>query len=343
MTANLKFTLVLVVIDAVILAWGLRVLPREHMQILASIPRQRKEDGEWQGLNLTWYGALQAVSMTSAIVLALLLAGAARVPFLSIVFTLGVELAAALPAAGLVARLVERQRGTFTVGGAVFVSTLLAPWAAFLGDLVLGGDNALPAVAALAVAYPFGEGMGRLACISFGCCYGRRLADCGPRVRALFGSRPAVVVGPTRKAAYAGHCEGESLVPAPALSAMTLSAAGLGGVPLYLAGHFRAAVALSLGVAFAWRFASEFLRADYRGEGQLSAYQWMALACLAYTLAGLPLIASSVRSPDIRLGLPVLGSPVVMVALAILGVIVFLYFGVSRVTAASIRLEVRRP
>jgi len=343
MTTNLDFTVALAAIDVAILSWGLRVLPREHMQILASIPRRRKEDGEWQALNLTWYGALQAVSMTSAIVLALLLAGAARVPFLSMVLTLGVVLAAALPAAGLVARLVERQRGTFTVGGAVFVSTLLAPWAALLVDLVLGGNSALPAVAALAVAYPFGEGMGRLACISFGCCYGRRLADCGPRVRAWFGWRPAVIVGPTRKAAYAGHCEGESLVPAPALSALILSASALGGVPLYLAGHFRAAVALSLGVAFAWRFASEFLRADYRGEGRLSAYQWMALGCLGYTLAILPFVSESARYPDIRVGLPVLGSPVVMGGLAILAVIVFLYFGVSRVTTASIRLEVRRP
>ena len=223
----------------------------------------------------------------------------------------------------------------------MFVSTLLAPWIALGVDEALGGEHALAAIAALAVAYPFGEGIGRLACISFGCSYGRRLADCGPRVRALFGWRPAVVIGPTRKAAYAGHCEGEPLVPAPAISALILSVAGLGGVPLYLAGSFRAAAAFFLGVAFVWRFASEFLRADYRGEGRLSAYQWMALACLAYALFGLPFLPSSARLPDIRVGLPVLVSPLAMLALALLGVAVFAYLGVSRVTAASIRLEVR--
>ena len=247
-------------------------------------------------------------------------------------------LAAALPAASLVARLVERRRGTLTVGGAVFVSTLLVPWVALAVDGLLGGEHALATVAAMAVAYPIGEGIGRLACISFGCCYGRRLADCGPWLRALLGWRPAVVVGATRKAAYAGHCEGEPLLPVPALSAVLLSLAGLAGVPLYLAGSFRAAIALSL-----WRFASEFLRADYRGEGRLSAYQWMALVCLVYSEVAVMLVGSQDATPDVQLGLSVLASPIALLALALLGAIVFVHLGVSRVTGASIRLEMRDP
>jgi hypothetical protein len=30
----------------------------------------------------------------------------------------------------------------------------------------------VPALAAVMIAYTFGEALGRLACISFGCCYG---------------------------------------------------------------------------------------------------------------------------------------------------------------------------
>jgi len=343
MTSNTMFFLLLAVCNAAILYWGLRVLPGEHMQILASVPLFHRNDGLWQGVNLTWYGVLQAVAITFALALTLVLASSAGVPALSISLTLAAVLAAALPAASLVARLVERRRGTLTVGGAVFVSTLLVPWVALAVDGLLGGEHALATVAAMAVAYPIGEGIGRLACISFGCCYGRRLADCGPQLRALLGWRPAVVVGATRKAAYAGHCEGEPLLPVPALSAVLLSVAGLAGVPLYLAGSFRAAIALSLAVAFLWRFASEFLRADYRGEGRLSAYQWMALGCLVYSEVAVMLVGCQDATPDIQLGLPVLASPIALLALALLGAIVFVHFGVSRVTGASIRLEMRDP
>jgi len=341
MTGNALLTLGLVGLDTALLVWGLRVLPREHMQILAAIPLRRRDDGLWAGINLTWYGVLQAVAVVSGIACALLLAGAAAVPGTTVAVTLGCVLAAGLPAAKLVARLVERRPGTFTVGGAVLVAVLIVPWVALGVDAWRGGDHALPTVAALAVAYPFGEGIGRLACISFGCCYGRRLADCGPLLRALFGRCPAVIVGPTRKAAYAGHCVGEPLLPVPALSALVLSAAGSASVPIFLAGCFRTAAALSLGVAFAWRFASEFLRADYRGGGRLSAYQWMALVCLTYALAAVALLPRSDRVPAADLGLALLASPIAMTALAVMGLTVFVYLGVSRMTTATIRLQVR--
>lgn len=341
MSANVVFVFGLVALVSAILAWGLRVLPRENMQILATIPLRRVDGDVWRGVNLTWYGVMQMTGMVLGIALTLVLAGAAGVPTHALVLVIGVMLAVALPAAGLVARLVERQRGTFTVGGAVFAAAMFLPWTTLALDVVSGSDHAVPIISALAVAYPLGEGVGRLACISFGCCYGRRLDDCGPALRALFGWRPAVVVGSTRKAAYAGRCEGVPLLPVPALSALVLSAAGLAGVPLFLNGNFRAAGALSLCVAFPWRFVSEFLRADYRGKGRLSAYQWMALACMAYVVSALGLLSAPVRLPDIHHGLALLVSPLTLLSLAALGVLVFIYLGVSRMTTATIRLGVR--
>jgi prolipoprotein diacylglyceryltransferase len=341
MSPNMLFVVGLVALVSAILAWGLRVLPRENMQILATIPLRRIEGDLWRGVNLTWYGVMQMTGMVLAIALALVLATAAGVPTHTLVLVLGVMLSVALPAAGLVARLVERRRGTFTVGGAVFAAALFLPWTTLALDAHSGSDHAVPIISAIAVAYPLGEGIGRLACISFGCCYGRRLDDCGPVLRALFGCHPAVVVGATRKAVYEGQCEGVPLVPAPALSALVLSFAGLAGVPLFLDGEFRAAAVLSLSVAFLWRFASEFLRADYRGQGRLSVYQWMALACLVYVVAAVGLLSARARQPDIHHGLALLASPLTLLALAAVGVVVFVYLGVSKMTTATIRLAVK--
>jgi len=304
------------------------------------LPARRRGDGAWQGVNLTWYGVLQALAVVAGTALALVLAGAAGVHPSRVALALAVVLGISLPAARLVARLVERRRGTFTVGGAVFVAVLVLPWLALAMDAWSGGEDAPALVAALAVAYPFGEGIGRLACISFGCCYGRRLAECGPWLRALFRRRPAVIVGPTRKAAYAGHCAGEPLVPVPALSAIVLSTVAVGAVPLFLLGHCRAAAALSLCVALAWRFTSEFLRADYRGGGRLSAYQWMTLAGLAAALLPMACLPRCPRAPAVHLGLTLLESPITLATLAAVGLGVFVYLGVSRVTTATIWLEV---
>jgi prolipoprotein diacylglyceryltransferase len=341
MSANMLFVLGLVALVSAILAWGLHVLPRENMQILATIPLRRIDGDLWRGVNLTWYGVMQMTGMVLAIALALVLATAAHVPTHTLVLVIGVMLAVALPAAGLVARLVERRRGTFTVGGAVFAAALFLPWTTLALDALSGSDHAVPIISAIAVAYPLGEGIGRLACISFGCCYGRRLDDCGPGLRALFGWHPAVVVGATRKAVYEGHCEGVPLVPAPALSALVLSFAGLAGVPLFLDGEFLAAAVLSLSVAFVWRFTSEFLRADYRGQGRLSVYQWMALVCLVYVVSAVGLLSARARQPDIHHGLALLASPLTVLALAAVGVVVFVYLGVSKMTTATIRLGVK--
>jgi hypothetical protein len=222
---NTLFTFFLASIVGTILIWGLRALPRENMQILATIPWRRLESGLWRGVNLTWYGVMQTAATLLAIALALVLAGSAGVPVPTTAMSIGLTLFLAMPSARLVARLVERRSGTFTVGGAVFVATLLLPWLARAMDALGKTDHALHLLGALAVAYPLGEGLGRLACISFGCCYGRPIDHCGPTWRRLIGKHAAVVVGRTRKAAYASGYEGIPLVPAPAMSAIVLLAA----------------------------------------------------------------------------------------------------------------------
>ena len=38
------------------LAWGIRALPAERWQMIAAVPLAKNGNGEWQGLNLTFYG-----------------------------------------------------------------------------------------------------------------------------------------------------------------------------------------------------------------------------------------------------------------------------------------------
>jgi prolipoprotein diacylglyceryltransferase len=340
MTANHSFGLLLTIAVTALVVFGLRVLPRENMQILATIPLRRRADGLWQGKNLTWYGLMQAVAMVFAVGLDLMLSSAAGVPIEETALVTGVMIAVALPAARGVAALVERRQGTFTVGGAIFVATLAMPWTALAADAYFASTHALSIVAAAASAYAVGEGIGRLACISFGCCYGRRLSDSPRWLRRLFEHAPAVVVGRTRKAAYASGCEGVPLLPVPAMSTVVLSLAGVVASLLFLAGHLRASALTALGVAFTWRFASEFVRADYRGKGRFSSYQWMALLCLLYaTPAALGLRAEEAVA-DVRLCVPLLGSPILWAALAGLGLAVFAFLGISTVTTATVELGV---
>jgi prolipoprotein diacylglyceryltransferase len=340
MTANQAFGLGLTAAVAALVSVGLKILPRENMQILASIPVRRRSDGLWQGINLTWYGVMQAAAMVSAVGLGVVLARAAQVPVAQIAVVASVLIAVALPAARAVAFLVERRRGTFTVGGAIFVATLAMPWTARAADAYFGTSHALAMVASLSAAYALGEGIGRLACISFGCCYGRRLSDCPGWLRRLFEGRPAVVVGPTRKAAYASGCAGVPLLPVPALSAIILSGAGVAATLLFLVGQLWACALVALGIAFGWRFVSEFVRADYRGKGRLSAYQWMALGCLVYATPFVLLMPGGGDPPDVGRCLGLVTSPLAWGAVAALGVTVFGYLGISTVTTATIELGV---
>lgn len=62
---------------------------------------------------------------------------------------------------------------------------------------VLAFLTMIPIMAAMAVAYTLGEGLGRLGCISFGCCYGKAIDTCHPLVRRIFSKTPFIFKGAT--------------------------------------------------------------------------------------------------------------------------------------------------
>jgi prolipoprotein diacylglyceryltransferase len=243
---------------------------------------------------------------------------------------------------------VEKKSATYSVSGAAFVGVLIAPWAILLSNATVGawlGSEipVLPALAAIAIALAFGEGLGRLACISFGCCYGKPLRDAAPWAQKLFERWHFVFRGETKKIAYAGNLAGEKVVPIQAVTATLYTGAGLAGMLLYLHGEFAGALILSLAVTQLWRAFSETLRADWRGAGRISAYQ--VFAVLATLYGGFVAWLFAGRStPAIELlrGLETLWHPGLLLFLIGLWAVTFLYYGRSLVTGSRLSLYVCR-
>ena len=39
-----------------LLRWGFKTLPKGSWQILVALPKEKRGNGEWEGINLTYYG-----------------------------------------------------------------------------------------------------------------------------------------------------------------------------------------------------------------------------------------------------------------------------------------------
>lgn len=328
------------------LRWGFRVLPTEAWQIAASVPIAKDADGSWRGGNVTFYGVLlaAAVAFSGAVWVFLLRTdGVGRDVTLGILVAM---LAVALPSAKLMAWLVEHRRHTFTVGGAAFASLLLSPVIVAGVSWALDGPPAArllaPAMAAMGVTFLFGEGLGRLGCISFGCCYGRPVHELGPFGRRLFRRFHFVFHGATKKIAYDSKLEGVSVVPIQALTSTVFVAGGLAGMLLHIAGWHRATFVLAVCLSQGWRVASELLRADYRGGGKITRYQMMGVAAIGYAVVlGFFMSPVGAGNPnDVLAGLLALWDPAVIVALQALALVTLLATGWSMVTGSVLSFHV---
>jgi hypothetical protein len=197
-------------------------------------------------------------------------------------------------------------------------------------------------LAALTVAFAFGEGLGRLACLSFGCCYGRRIQDLRPGHRRLFSRFAIRFTGETKKIAYERNGQDIDVVPIQLVTAGINLGAGLLGLLLFLNSRFRLSFLSTALMIQGWRFASEFLRADDRGGGRWSAYQWMSLLASLYVVALGSLLPSSppVRT-DILAGVRGLWEPSLILGLEALWASLFLFTGKSRVTGSHLIFFVR--
>lgn len=345
---NELFVAGLGVVLAAALRWAYRTLPQEGWQILATLPLRKDANGHWVGVNLTYYGLLTATAAVLAVATFLILMGAVHVPVAAAVAAVAAVLLACVPAASVVAHVVEKKAHTFSVGGAVAVGLLVAPVAVWVMNGVAGPNGLaspmVPTLAAMGIAYVLGEGFGRLACISFGCCYGKPLSAVPPALQRLFARFALAFHGETKKIAYASGLEGIAVVPIQAITAAVHFVIGLAGILLFLRGACHAALALTIVGSQLWRAMSEALRADHRGGGPwLSVYQKLALAGAAYGLLLAWLLpAGNGLRPDLAAGLSVLWDPAVIVVLQAIWFGLFLHTGWSMVTGSVLTFHVHR-
>ncbi len=340
------FILILFGVIALLFSWAFRTLPKEEWQILACLPGHKDSAGIWNGVNLTYYGFFNALAYVFAVLMFLVMIGSLRIPLWGALSVVLPVLFICMWAARFIARWVEKKHHTFSVGAASFVGIVIAPWIILLMNMTLGKWQTFhipmtETMAAMMVAYAFGEGIGRLACISFGCCYGKPLTDCNPFLKKIFRRWNFVFWGKAKKIAYAQQLEGQAVVPIQALTAVLYTGIGLASFYLFFKGFAMAALIVTLLITQSWRFASEFLRADYRGHGRISAYQIMTLLAMGYTILIALLNTEPYRAvPNLMAGLLSLWHPGLIIFVTVLWVASFIYTGKSSVTCSSIDIQI---
>lgn len=343
---ELYFIISLALIFSIIYTVFFRILPDERWQIFAVVPVNKTAEGSWHGVNITYYGLLTATGYTIAVAVLVVMLTAAGTPPLFLIFFLSGMLIFFIPSAKLMAYFIERKKHTLTVAGAVFVMFILAPLLilvlnsfSFITDSRPVGDIVF--LASLITAYSFGEGFGRLACISFGCCYGKAVSSLPVSLRGLFTRFNFVYTGKTKKISYHSRMDGVKTVPVQAITSVLYTASGLAGLYAFLRGHYYFSFFLSLTVTQLWRFASEFLRADFRGNGDISTYQFMSLATIAYyyiyvLLTGMP----DLPVPSLLSGLKFIWNPGIILFMIMMWIGCVIYTGLSSVTSSRVMIYV---
>lgn len=347
--SNGVFVVILGLAANPLLWWVSTVLPRERWQVIAAIPiNKAADDGCWHGINMTYYGFLLATGCLCGVMAFSLLLAAIAVPRAGIAaLSLSVLLGSAA-AAKILARLVEKKRNTLTVAGGAITGLLAMPLVVVVYNRVAPqwdfAPLALaPVMAALAIAYLLGEGIGRLGCISFGCCYGRPVSELGPVGQRLFSRFHTTYHGRTKKICYASGLEGVKVVPIQAITSCCSVCVGLVAMYAYLEGYFTAAFLIAALFAFGWRIFSERFRADYRGEANFTVYQRMALAAMGFCLLLSVAIGSTLEvKANLAAGLAALWQPSAILFFQGIWLMLFFYTGLSKVTGATLAFHVRQ-
>ena len=326
------------------LHWGFKNLPLEKWQILWSVPQKKLDNGSWQGTNFTFYGVFNATGITLATIIMFILMGALKFPVKGVLFiALGI-FAVSLPSAKILAYLVEKKHNTFSVGGASFMGIIIAPWIAWIAvEWVNITFPIMGILASLSISYAFGEGVGRLACISFGCCYGKSLENSGKWMKRIFQKHHFVFYGNTKKISYAHGLDGHAILPIQAVTSVIFCFSGITGLFLFVNGFFSAAFLEVLTITQIWRFVSEFFRYDYRGKGSISIYQILSITALIYGFMIFFFFpAVEYHTPKLVDGFNMLWDPLLIVFFQLLWVGTFIFLGRSQVTGAILDFQVHQ-
>jgi hypothetical protein len=338
--------LIFMIIPALILlpvyVFAFKKLPSENWQFFAAIPVKKNSGGEWQGLNITYYGVLTATGFALGFSVFLLMASSYNTGPWGRIAVMIILLIFFIPSAKVMAYIVEGKKHTLTVGGAAFVMIVAAPWVVESVNIFSNEKvSSISFMAMLLTAYAFGESFGRLACISFGCCYGRTVESMPSFYKNLFKELNFVFEGKTKKIAYNDLLDGVRVVPVQGITSILYLAAGFISLYFYYSGMHLLSFAVALTVTQLWRFLSEFLRADYRGNNNISPYQIMSIITIPYFLIYYYFAGTGTAAiPDIDSGLKFMWDPAIILIIQVMWLGALFYTGRSSVTASRIKFYV---
>jgi hypothetical protein len=328
---------------------GYKVFPHERWQMIAAIPVKKREDGSWRSINLTWYGAIIATSYLISVAIFYFLASVRNIPIIPVIGIIALVITICMPASKIIALIVEKKKHTSSIGGATFLSLIAVPWIILISNYLTTkyyGKTIEPiaVLSALYIAYTIGEGFGRIACVSFGCCYGKPMDELPKLIQRFLKFKGLRFFGETKKVCYADNWEGRNLFPIQAITTIIYLTTGLIGFYFYLLGWIKTSMLLTLSVTQLWRIFSEFLRADYRGNYKiLSAYQKMSIFNIFY-ISAITIFFPDVKNVTLQFqnGINLLWSPWFILSMELLWIITFLYYGISKVTGSNVNFFVNK-
>ncbi len=350
---SIEFGIALLALSAVIVfRWGFKHLPGEGWQFAVAIPARvdGAEGKYWPAVNITFYGVISSAAYALSLLLYVFLMGATGQPFAPAALFVAILLLVGIPASKIVARWVEGAAG-HTIGGAVFAVLVAAMPAMAITQAVakfLGWHAFSPAAltAAAAIAYVLGEAIGRLACLSFGCCYGRPIDTCTSLQKALYSKFTETYRGRFKKIAFAGGLHDRAVIAVQSIACALLFGLFLISLWLFWRGHFAMSLIVALGGSQLWRAYSEQLRADYRGRDGFTLYQAMALVGAALSAAFAAIYAQPSDAQIVALaarGWTAIVRVEVLVACQALAVMILFYMGRSSITSSRLELVLNAP
>jgi hypothetical protein len=233
----------------------------------------------------------------------------------------------------------------FTVAGPFFVGIFTAPAVivALNALLLKAGFVPLPltpALAAIMIAYAFGEGLGRRACISFGCCYGVALPEARPVVRRILNHWHFVFSDETKKISHASGLAGKQVVPIQAITSILYIAVGLAATWFFLRGRSSMALVLTMAVI---RGGACYRNSCARITAAMVVYPPIKLGIETIAFAVIHSYSTTDHvgvTADLPAGIEALWHAEVLLALQTLWNLVFVMF-VSMVTGAQISFHLR--
>ncbi len=348
MISNIIIVSGLFVFLSAIIIWSFYNLPKEKYQFIAAVPSFKTHE-KWVGVNYTFYGLISASAAALGVTifyLLMILPGYSSIMIIAVLLPIFMS---AIASAKILASLVEKKKNVLSVGAALFTAFLISPIVTFAVNKYMSpfygkSIDFIFFLTSASVSFLFGEGMGRLACVSFGCCYGKQVKTLKGVLYKIFSVFFIRFTGDTKKISYASNLQGKKIVPIQIITAFIYIFSGSLCMYLLLDGRVMASFLISSLCIFVWRLLSEFLRCDYRGGGKISVYQIFSVISIFLVI----LISftcnifsyNDSQNYEIYSAILKLWDPAYILMIQGLWIFCFIYTGKSQVTGSKIRFHI---